>query len=362
MALTAPTPYTPLQNVEAGQLNYNPITYDATGSPIYNAPDSSNQYFNNVGTNQANQQYNSQFSGLYNNINNLYNNFLTNQQDATKQFDASKEQAKTANRTTQQGFSNNMLSRGLGTSSLVTTGLAGIGLEGEKTVNDLETSKNDMLNKLLMGYNQDYGNFQNNLQATEAERQAAIRNYAQQEYEKAYGRGRDQYGDAYNIWQDKQNAAANSYSSGYGGGGYSSGGSGGSSKSSGSGTYEAQLNAAADGGADAVRGFLYNSGYKLREENPELYAEALAMFPTEMQDQIKATKAKDANDPNKTAAYAKAKAEAAIKAKATAAAKAKATAAAKAAAAKKAADARAKQKVVNTKMIKAKTIKYKKTK
>ena len=197
----APQQFNAYQNVTPGSYNYNAVNTDAAGKPKFVAPDKNNSYFTNSATNQANTQYNSLMSNLYNNINSKYNQFNQTAQGTDTTYQNRVKESNINYAKQGNNFSNNMLKRGLASSSLVTTGLGDIGLAGEKTSNLINTERDTVLNNLLSNYQNEYNSFLSDKTAKDSERQASIQSIAEQLYDKMYTQGRDQYGDSYNQYQ-----------------------------------------------------------------------------------------------------------------------------------------------------------------
>ncbi len=200
----APQQFNPYQNVNAGNYNYNAVSLDGSNKPTFVAPNQDHSYFKGTATNQANTQYNSLMGNLYNNINTKYNQF---QQGATSvDSDYTKRVKENDIRFQQQGnsFNDNMIKRGLGTSSIVTTGLADIGLAGEKQTQNINTERSSVLDNMLGNYTNEYNSFLTNKSGTEADRQSTISNLVKSLYDDYYNKGRDQYTDSYSKYQLQQ--------------------------------------------------------------------------------------------------------------------------------------------------------------
>jgi hypothetical protein len=185
--------------------------------------------YNTLATNQINPQLNNQIALLNSALSNK-NAALSGQKSGINQnYDIQAEDSRINTEKNRNNYNSNTLSRGLGRSTIATTGLAGITNQGNRILNNIETYRNNALSDIDSQIALNKANTQDQILSLQNSAQQQIQSLAaqlaQQDYEKAWNEDERTYQrqqDALdNTYRDKQYQLQllNAQSSGSGGGG-----------------------------------------------------------------------------------------------------------------------------------------------
>ena len=144
-------------------------------------------------TNKYVEQAQSQLKGQYEaNKNNLQNNFNQNMNDLesqkgeiNKQYDNYVQDAKNAGEMNKQNYNNATLNRGLGRSSVATTGLAGIQNQTDKNVVNVNNQRQAQMDNIAKLKDMLRNNLTNSLAGMEAEYNSNVNSLAMQLQQRA---------------------------------------------------------------------------------------------------------------------------------------------------------------------------------
>ena len=156
-------------------------------------------------------QYASKIQGIKNQQKLQNQQYANDEKKYNSQYDKYLAENKSQGIKNQNAYNNNTLSRGLGRSSIATTGLSGIQLATDKAEREINSERASKLQELINARNLYNQSIQDQLNAIESEKIGAISEYARKLYEAQVER----------ELQQQLAYASRSYSSG---GGYSSGG------------------------------------------------------------------------------------------------------------------------------------------
>lgn len=150
-------------------------------------------------TQQATNKYDVQYNQMVTNLQNRVNNIVSNLEST---IDRTKVNYDDANTKAQQNYSNQTLSRGVGRSSIATTGLSGINV-------DMEQAKQLALGEIQAKIDAAESERELGLESLANTRTAAIADLAQQMYDRDYG----QKFNEFQAYQQQRQAAASMASS-----------------------------------------------------------------------------------------------------------------------------------------------------
>ena len=139
------------------------------------------------------QQAQAQLKGQYEtNKNNLQNNFNQNMNDLdsqvgeiNKEYDGYVEHAKNAGEANKQNYNNNTLNRGLGRSSIATTGIAGIQNQTDKNVVNINNQRQSQMDNIAKLKDMLRNNLTNSLSSLESEYNSNVNSLAMQLQQRA---------------------------------------------------------------------------------------------------------------------------------------------------------------------------------
>jgi hypothetical protein len=186
-------------------------------------------YYNNMATNQYDVSYNQRVQALKNSLANKLAVYDSQKTGVNQNYDIQADTAQKNGAMTKNSFGNNMLNRGMGRSTIATTGEAGIQLGTDRNINNINTYRTNALADIDRAKTVEQNNMQQSLDLMGADRTAAIQNLAMQlqaaDEQRAFQQQQFQWEqDKFNKSLEQEMAIAQLNASKYGGGsGYSSG-------------------------------------------------------------------------------------------------------------------------------------------
>lgn len=130
-------------------------------------------------------QYESQKNNLQNNFNQNMNELESQKGEINKQYDGYVEDSKNAGEANKQNYNNATLNRGLGRSSVATTGIAGIQNQTDKNIVSINNQRQSQMDNIAKLKDMLRNNLTNSLSAMEAEYNSNVNSLAMQLQQRA---------------------------------------------------------------------------------------------------------------------------------------------------------------------------------